>query len=156
MFSAADLERLKRELASNYHFAGSYPGASFLIYPQYAFSPPDSEQYARITRAPKERGDNGLRFWAVAELGVEGYTERPTGLISHFENAEFLPLMESEFNLLVANQCVDLVVPATLPIHQPVGFVSALALQTLKTDLIVSLIAEYEDEFLHFYWQTTA
>ncbi|WP_457326663.1 hypothetical protein, partial [Roseateles sp. P5_E11] len=81
---------------------------------------------------------------------------RPTWLVDDFENSEFVPLTESEFSSLVAELCADFVVPAKPPVHSPMGFVSALAMRSLKTDFVVSLIAEYEDEFVHFYWHTTA
>jgi hypothetical protein len=37
-----------------------------------------------------------------------------------------------------------------------VYFVGAVLLYSMKADFIVSLVAEYEDEFIHFYWDTTA
>jgi hypothetical protein len=156
MFSREDFDRLSREASTNHYFVGTYPGLYFNVFPQFAFREPASEQYARITRAPKQAGDNGLKFWATAEIGEKGRNGLPTELIANFKFGEFRALSEEEFNALVASQCAELIVPPTLPLHSPHRFVAALAMYTLKTDFTVSLIAEYEDEFIHFYWDTTA
>ena len=77
-------------------------------------------------------------------------------VITYVRSAAFEPITEDKFNLLVAEQSSELLVQPSLPLHSKQGFVSALLLYSLDTDFVVSLFAEYEDEFIHFYWDTTA
>lgn len=156
MFSREDLERLDSALLGDGHFVRSYPGLHYVVYPQYAFRVPDAEQYIRITRAPRQPGDNGLRFWVSAELAHEPNAPRPAHLASYLQEARFDPVSEAEIHRIVEERCSDLLVPPVLPLHPPGGFLGGLEMYTLADDFIVSLFAEYEDELIHFYWETTA
>ncbi|MFZ3002519.1 MAG: hypothetical protein WA071_19545 [Undibacterium umbellatum] len=70
--------------------------------------------------------------------------------------AEFRPISEEKFNALVAEQCFGLIVKPQLPLNQSGQFVGALLMRDMETDLVVDLFAEYEDEYIHFYWHSTA
>ncbi len=156
MFSRFDLECFDDELFIDWRCVRPYPGLHYQVYPQHAFRVPDSEQHVRITRAPKEPGDNGIRFWVSAEVAEQANAPLATHLIPYITGAQFRAVSESEFNRLVAGQCSELLAPPTLPLHSSRGFVGAVAMYTLDTAFIVSLVAEYDDEFVHFYWETTA
>lgn len=155
MFDRSHYEALKKEQLDDLYFARLYRGLHYCVYPQFAFDPPDSEQMIRITRAPKEAGDNGLKFWINAEfLGDWGC--RIEFLPPYLAGSKFRPLVEEEFNRIVEAQAQDLLASLQLPLHHPVGYVGGLAMYTMETDFTVSLLAEYEDEFIHFYWETAA
>jgi hypothetical protein len=155
MFDRSNFEALNAEQFGDLHFAHFYRGLHYGVYPQFAFNPPESEQMIRITRAPKESGDNGLKFWINAEL-LDDWGGRTELLLPYLSKSEFRLISEEEFNRSVVAQASDLVAPLHLPLHRPVGFVGGLAMHTIDTDFIVSLFAEYEDEFIHFFWETAA
>ncbi|MCR6667999.1 MAG: hypothetical protein NVV69_18745 [Methyloversatilis sp.] len=155
MFDRSHFEGLKAEQLADFHFARFYRGLHYDVHPQFAFNPPDSEQMIRITRAPKEAGDNGLKFWINAEH-LDDWDGRTEFLRPYLSASEFRSITEEEFNRAVAAQALDLIAPLQLPLHQPVGFVGGLAMHTIETDFMVSLFAEYEDEFIHFFWETSA
>lgn len=71
-------------------------------------------------------------------------------------DAAFELISEPDFNSLVAEHCAGLIVKPQLPLKGEGNFLGAVLLYSMKTDFIVSLVAEYEDEFVHFYWETTA
>lgn len=155
MFDRSHFEVFRLEKLDDLHFSRFYRGLHYVVYPQFAFNPPDSEQMIRIARAPKETGDNGLKFWINAEL-LDDRSSRTEFLHPYLAASKFRLLKEEEFNGIVLNQARDLVASLHLPIHQPVGYVGGLAMHTLETDFTVSLFAEYEDEFIHFFWETSA
>lgn len=99
--------------------------------------------------------DSGLKFWIHAEL-LDDWSGRQQYLHPYLSSAKFRRIGESEFNRLVAEQTRELVVPIRLPLHPPTGYLGGLAMRAMEDDLIVSLFAEYEDEFIHFHWETTA
>lgn len=151
MFTKTDLDQVE----FNIHRLAGYPGLYFVTYPQYAFNEPYSEQTIYICRTPKRAGDNGMRFWLAAEL-CQGWGHREKFYKSYLKAAEFRPISEEKFNTLVAEQCFDLITQPQLPLNQSGKFVGALLMYSMETDLVVDLFAEYEDEYLHFYWHSTA
>jgi hypothetical protein len=156
MFSRDDLKCLDLALLNDWRFVRLYPGLHYVVYPQVAFRDMDSEQYLRITRAPRQPGDNGVKFWVSAEMADTTNAPRATYLAPYLLKAQLRSTSEGEFNRLIAEHCSHLLVSPLLPLHGPQGFVGALVMYNLDTELIVSTIAEYEDEFIHFYWDTTA
>jgi len=155
MFGRIDLESLEQSQLTDRWFVDCYPGLHYVVYPQYAFRVPDSEETIRIARAPKLDGDNGLRFWLSAEW-LQGWDGREQLMSSYTASAEFEVVSEAEFNAVVAAHSGELLASPALPLHPQLGFVGALILHSMKTDFVVSIFAEYEDEFIHFYWDTTA
>lgn len=155
MFDRVEFEALSEERLDHWKYRCAYRGLRYCVYPQYAFLVPDSEQVVRIARAPKEPNDSGLKFWINAESLGE-WSNREQYLRPYLASSQFRPVDESEFNQLVAEQAGDLVVPMHLPLHSSAGYLGGLAMHTMETDFIVSVFAEYEDEFIHFFWETTA
>jgi hypothetical protein len=164
MFSRSDLDSLDSALLIDWRYMGSYPGLHYAVFPQHAFRVPDSEQTIRITRAPKRSGDNGLQFWVSAECANSpsgNYDQstrdrRAEKAANYFRGARFRNIDEVEFNSIVRGQCTELLIVPNLPLHEPQGFIGAISIRTLETELVVSLVAEYADEFIHFYWESTA
>ncbi|WP_083893487.1 hypothetical protein [Herbaspirillum sp. B65] len=155
MFEKKDFQNILGKLPTKMHRLGCYRGVSFHVYPPYAFNPPDGEQTIRITRAPKADSDNGIDFWLCSEW-LQGWTGREEYFAGYLSGSAFEPISERSFNDLVADRCVDLIVRPELPLKAIGKFLGAVLLYSMKTDFIVSLVAEYEDEFIHFYWDTTA
>lgn len=156
MFSRDDLSAIKDEQLTSWLFVGRYPGLHYTEYPQFAFSSPDSEQLIRIARAPRLCGDSGLRFWLSSER-IEDWRERESYFVGYIRNSEFESLAEADFDRAVASASSDLLLP--LALNLPLGrgrFLGALQMYAMKTDFIISIFAEYEEEFVHFYWETTA
>ena len=155
MFERKDFQSIAAQLPARMHRLGCYPGVNFHVYPQYAFSPPDGEQTIRITRAPKALGDNGIDFWLCAEW-LQDWRGRENFFAGYLSESAFESISEKTFNDLVAEQCAGLMIKRELPLKVTGRFVGAVLLYSMKTEFIVSLVAEYEDEFIHFYWDTTA
>lgn len=155
MFNRLEFESLPVEKLSDCNYRTAYRGLRYCVYPQYAFSVPDSEQMIRITRSPKEPGDSGLKFWINAEL-LDDWSNREQYLHPYLLDSQFRPISEDEFNELVTANTQDLVTPLELPLHVSSGYLGGLAMYTMETDFMVSVFAEYGDEFIHFFWEMTA
>ena len=151
MFNRDDLQAI--DLSQ--HYLRYYQGLHFVTYPQFAFIVPDSEETIRISRAPKNEGDNGLRFWLAAE-NLDDWATRESFYRPYLHGAAFEQISEDEFNEMVAEQCKDLICQPSQPLKRGGKFVGAMMMYSLKTDFIVDLFAEYEDEYIHFYWETAA
>jgi len=154
MFCRDDFEKLLQDEGGEVYHA-VFRGLYYTCYPQYAFCVPDGEESIRITRAPRERGENGLRFWLAAEW-ADDWRGRESYLPAYLSGAGFEPIDEAAFNSLVAMHCSGLIVPPPLPLVHGQVFLGGLLMYSMKTDFIVSAFAEYEHEFVHFAWESTA
>ncbi|MEO3879477.1 hypothetical protein [Rheinheimera fenheensis] len=132
----------------------SYRGLYSTSYNQFAFRVPDSEESIRISRAPKLQRDNGLYFWLAAEL-QDDWVGREQYFRPYIEDSDFKEISESEFNSMVCSQCNDLITKPNLPLNTG-KFIGALAMRTMEKELIVDLFAEYDNEYIHFIWESTA
>lgn len=155
MFCRRDFEDLVAIDQARLHLLAGYRGIYYVEYPQFAFQVPDGEESIRISRAPKSKGDNGLRFWIAAEL-ADNWKGRESCLLGYLSGGYFEPLDELSFDSLVKSNCVGLIVPPGLPLGHGQTFLGALLMYSMKTEFFVSVIAEYENEFIHFFWETTA
>lgn len=155
MFTREDFQQLARTSLADPRFVAGYRGLHYSTYPQYAFQVPDSEQTLRITRAPKAAADNGLGFWLAAE-SVDFTPQRERYFAPYLADAAFEPLSEPALLKQIANCCAELIQPPPLPLISDQTFQGALLMYSLDTDLLVSLFAEYSQEYLHFYWTSTA
>jgi hypothetical protein len=163
MFTRFDLNLLDKQRLTNPAAFAHYPDLRVVTYGQDDFQCRDAEEIIRICTAPKRTGDNGLYFWLAAEC-TEGWQGRERYFASYVGDAAFEAISESDFNQLVANYCAHLRILPKLPLYSSKGssegsskgFVGALLMYSARTDLMVSAVAEYEDSFIHFYWDTTA
>lgn len=130
---------------------GVYPCFSIQRYTAEDFTSVESEQSICISRAPKNATDDGLRFWICAELAEGGLIHRERYLL----NADFKRIDEATFNTLVENYCGDLRQPPALPLSNQ-RFFGALLMYEADTDMLGSIFAEYEQHYLHFFWESTA
>ncbi|AXI61143.1 hypothetical protein DLD99_11895 [Pseudomonas kribbensis] len=155
MFNRSDFDKLSGEGMTYWNACGRCRGLYYVTYPAVAFEYPDSEETIRITRAPKQQGENGLKFWLHAEC-VAWHPDRESYFLGYVSDAKFEEISEAVFNQMVADQARDLIAPLKQPLHEPSGFIGALLMYSMKTEFIVSLFAEYEEEYIHFYWDTTS
>ncbi|WP_339508322.1 hypothetical protein [Pseudomonas sp. RL_35y_Pfl2_P42] len=155
MFDRSDFDQLSSEQLTFWTAHNDCPGLYYVTYPAIAFRCSASQEIIRITRAPKRQGENGLNFW----LHAEWMDWRPGGenyFPGYVSDAQFEEISEAVFNQMVADHAFELIAPLKQPLHESTGFVGALLMYSMKTEFIVSLFAEYEDEYIHFYWDTTA
>lgn len=155
MFDRSDFDQLSSEQLTFWTAHNDCPGIYYTVYPQSAFQTRSSEECIRVTRVCKRQGENGLNFWLFAEWidwrpGGESY------FAGYVSGAKFEKISEAVFNQMVADRTIDLIAPLKQPLHESTGFVGALLMYSMKTEFIVSLFAEYEDEYVHFFWETTA
>jgi hypothetical protein len=155
MFCRKDYDQLVQVEGSRLQHLGRYRGLYYICSPQCAFHVPDGEESIRITRSSKAERDNGLRFWLAAELAND-WRGRESYLLNYLSDAYFEPIEELPFNDLVATHCGGLVVPPTLPLLSGQAFLGGMLMYSMKTEFFVSAVAEYENEFIHFAWETTA
>ncbi|UUX95556.1 hypothetical protein [Aquabacterium sp. J223] len=87
---------------------------------------------------------------------IDDWGGRQDKLRPYLSASLFRLMTEEEFNRLVEAQARDLVASLKPPIHKTGRYVAGLAMHTMETEFLVSLVAEYEDEFIHFYWETSA
>ena len=156
MFSRDDLNEIEDARLTPSHFFWCYPGLHYTDYPKNAFRVPDSEQFIRITRAPRLSADNGLRFWLSSECN-DDWNGRENYFSGYIRNSDFQNLSEAEFDHAVASASQELLPPLKLTL--PIGrsqFVGALQMYNMNPDFQISIFAEYEEEFVHFFWETTA
>ncbi len=160
MFLRKDLDALDDSQLNSCWVSDCYPGLHFTVYPQFAFNVPDSEEKIRVTRAPKLAGDEGLRFWLAAERAygwMHPWQEIESYFPKYIRGAAFERISEEEFAASIQSVTAGLVVPLASICGPCSGrFVGALQMYSTKTDFIISLFAEYEHEFVHFHWDTTA
>ncbi len=155
MFTRSDLEKIPVEQLTHWKTVTHYPRLYYITYPLSAFRNASSEECIRVTRARRQIEDNGLRFW-LSEEWLDDWRGREVHFSKYVRNAEFELISEDDFNRIVAEQASRLIAPFEQPLHPPSGFICAQLMFSMNSDFIVSLIAEYEDEFVHFHWSTTA
>lgn len=155
MFNRNDFDQLSSEQLLFWRSHNDCPVLYYVTYPSSAFQCPASQETIRVTRSFKRQEENGLNFW----LHAEWIDWRPGGesyFPGYVSDAQFEEISEAVFNQMVADQAIELVAPLKQPLHESTGFVGALLMYSMKTEFIVSLFAEYEDEYIHFRWDTTS
>ncbi|QDQ86853.1 hypothetical protein FMZ60_04105 [Alcaligenaceae bacterium SJ-26] len=165
LFTRADLERV---IEAGDLEAMARRTAAVLdtrVYLPDAFSHASSEETIRVSWLRKSSAHDGLAMWLAAEwqagegqvVGAEGLgcgATRASVFTRYLRSAAFRPIGEDEFNTRLQASASDLRDSLFLP--PLAGFVGALLMQEIDRDLIVSLLAEYRDGWLHFYWDSTA
>lgn len=137
----------------------------YVCFNQFGFEHYESEESIFISRAAKQKGENGLGFWVATyqtalDQGQEWRDDSKGYFETYIVGAQCEPITEDRFNEFVSKCCERLAFPLCLPLRHSrpfwkrSGFVGALLMHDDWN--LVDLIAEYEDEYLHFYWETTA
>ena len=148
----------KRSDCENINFTDNnlsiYRGLFSTSYNQFAFKDPDFEEAIIISRAPKLERDNGLHFWLAAVLQDDWSDRKEYYYKSYILEAEFKDISEEKFITIVHSCCTELITKPMLPLSTG-KFISAMSMHSIETELLVDLYAEYENEYLHFYWTST-
>ncbi|WP_339526830.1 hypothetical protein [Pseudomonas sp. EA_35y_Pfl2_R111] len=155
MFTYTEFSKLGKKLLSDSINFERYPGLYYVTYPQYSFTVPDGEETIRISRAPKTSNDDGMKFWLASEW-LAGWHGKEELFSSYITDSAFEKITEDEMNFEIFTQCSGLISPPPLPVIGGQEFIGALMMYSLKTEFIISIFAEYTNEYLHFYWDTTA
>jgi hypothetical protein len=129
------------------------PSLTVVAFGQFDFQSPSSEESLAIHRGRRADFDNALHFW-VGSLRSRGWEGRESYLLPYLQSGKCRPITEAEFNSLVSNYSAALKVSLPLPLHPGGGFVAAAQMYDSWDD--VAALAEFEDEFVAFYWDTTA
>ena len=134
---------------------GIYRGLSFTTYPPYAFNSESSEETIIISRAPKLLQDSGFKFWIAAVLN-DDWSDREEFREEYIVGANFEEIPEKTLNARISRCCADLIVKPKVPLAES-PFVGAIEMYYENDGVtLVDMFAEYEKEFVRFYWDTTA
>ncbi|MEC8012390.1 MAG: hypothetical protein VX185_16670 [Pseudomonadota bacterium] len=134
----------------------SYTGLFTTYYKSYAFNCVDSCEYIFISRSPKEDKDNGVKFMFRSYLDDGSCRDRSVSDVKGLLlSADFKLIAEDVFNEKVKEQCAELITKPQYPLSSK-KFIGALIMYDLDQEFMVDMFAEYEDEYIHFYWDTTA
>lgn len=155
MFNRNDFELFLSTQNQVISLPEEYLGISRKHYSPCDFVSPSSEEYIWITYAPKNVGDNGLKFWLHAEcaddwLGKEDY------ILPYLSGAYFKTIDELTFKDLLNTHCKDLIRQPDFSFIDKQIFCGALLMYEIDTELSVSVFAEYENLYVHFRWESTA
>lgn len=129
------------------------PPIEAIEFNQHAFDSPSSEQTIWAVRGSKNDFPNAKIFW-VKSLRVQDWYSAVGYFEPYVEQALCSPISESEFFRLVADFSGSLTRPLPGFMMPRDGFVAAMKMYGEWND--VGLIAEFVDDFVAFYWCTTA
>ena len=114
------------------------------------FAPPDSEQTIEVHRGRREDFDSLLHFW-VQSLQSQDWNPG-SNYDNYVKTSDYRPLSEESFVRVVLEHSRSLTKPLpALPLGE---FIAGLQMHSQWNE--VSVVAEYEQEFVAFYWATTA
>jgi hypothetical protein len=82
MFNRSDFDQLSGKEVTYWSARDGCRGLYYVTYPAFAFQYPDSQETIRIARAPKQQGENGLKFWLHAEC-VDWHPERESYFLGY-------------------------------------------------------------------------
>lgn len=134
----------------------NYNGLNEISYTDNDFKHPEACEYIRITRRKKRDEDNGVNFMFHSYLADIYYGVCTLeGIKDGLQTSNFEQITEDRFYEMVQAQCVGLIDKPNLPLSYS-KFIGALVMCDLKTEFVVDVFAEYEDEYIHFFWNTTA
>ncbi len=114
------------------------------------FKFPGSEQMIDLHRAKKIDFDNTLQFW-VHSLRSQDWNGS-NQFLRYAQSGAFIPMTEAEFSNFIVEYARSLSSPLRLA---PKGeFIWAMQMYNAWND--VAVVAEFGEEYVSFYWSTTA
>lgn len=129
------------------------PPMEVVEFDQYAFESPASEQTIWACRGAKADFPTCALFW-LKSLQAQDWEGRSDYFLSYAAKAVCLPLTEADFFRLVADYSGNLREPLPKFLTPRPGFVAAGKMYDDWND--VGAVAEFADEFVAYYWCTTA
>jgi hypothetical protein len=124
-----------------------------LRFDPFDFKVPDSEESIEIHRGATFKFEDVLHFW-VKSVQSQDWSYKAEYFLPYAQGGKYLMLSEGEFNNLVSQYALDLKQPPSLPLHSESRFIGALQMYDDWND--VAAVAAYENEYIGFYWSTTA
>lgn len=131
----------------------SRPPIAVVEFDYLAFHDASSEEKIVIHRGRRNDYSDSLHFWVVSVRNLD-WSGREAYLLSYLQSSQCRSMTEIEFNSIVVKYSTALKQPPTLPLHSESAFVAALQMHDDWSE--VAALAEYEAEFIAFYWVTTA
>lgn len=131
----------------------SFADIEIVKFDQDAFRCPSFEQHIQIHRGKRVDFNSVVQFW-VCSLRSQDWSGREAYFLPYLKSGKCQTISEVEFNDLVATYSGELEQTLKLPLHFAVGFIGAVQMYNDWDD--IGAVAEYEDEFVAFYWNTTA
>ncbi|MGI4790548.1 MAG: hypothetical protein ACRYFS_17055 [Janthinobacterium lividum] len=147
MFTLAELLEQLPELITQ-----KSPAMNQVEYTQFDFVHPDSEESIVIHRGTKTDFESALQFWIHSIYSVQEQDLGLEHLLIYAQAGKFVSLPAAEFCLLVEQHAYYLRSPLDLPSKG--AFISAMQMYDEWDD--IALLAEFSEEYLSFYWSTTA
>ena len=109
-----------------------------------------SEQIIELHHAKKTHFDDALQFW-VHSLRSQDWRDLDY-LLRYAHNSTFRPMTNSEFSRFILGYTKSLSSP--LRLTPKGGFIWAMQMYDAWND--VAVVAEFSEEYVSFYWSTTA
>jgi len=148
MFTRHDLSSELSELAER-----SSPPLEVVHFDELAFTSPDSEESIWSIRGTKAHFSNAMMFW-VKSLQAQDWVSRADYFHPYVEQSKCTPLTEEQFFSLISGYSGRLGPPLPAFLRRRNGFVAALQMYGDWND--VAALAEFLDEYVAFFWSTTA
>ena len=157
MFTKKDTQRIINDKNASAEYRGMYS----TYYNSYAFESQSTEENIIISRAPRTKYNSNAKFWLAAlqqeTYKVEEYLDEDFEecFEEYVSNAQYKEISESDTYSIIKEYCSDLITKPALPLNSK-KFIGALVMYYQSGDQIIDIFMEYEDEYLHFYWESTA
>lgn len=157
MFTKKDTQRI----INNANASAEYSGLYSTHYNFYAFKSQSTEENIIISRAPRNNNNSNAKFW-LAALQQETYKfeeylddEFEESFQEYVSKAQYKEITETEAYSIITDHCSDLITKPPFPLNSNT-FIGALIMYYQSGNQITDLFMEYEDEYIHFYWESTA
>ena len=157
MFTKEDTKRI----IDDNNTLDEYRGLYSTFYQPYAFESQSTEERILISHAPKTKYNSNARFWLAAVLqercnDEENYDENDEEYFKEYvANAKYKEILETDAISIIKEYCSDLITKPKLPLNNN-KFIGALIMYDQDADQMIDLYMEYKDEYLRFYWESTA
>lgn len=157
MFTKEDTKRIIDDNNSLAEYRGLYS----TFYQPYAFESQSTEELIIISHAPRTKYNSNAKFWLAAILQESSNCEEQFNeyVNEYFEEyvakAKYKDISESGALSIINEYCSDLITKPRLPLNNN-KFIGALIMYDKDADQMIDLYMEYEDEYLRFYWESTA
>ncbi len=126
---------------------------TILSFTQDDFKSTDAEEEIQIHRGDAAQFENGLHFW-VKSIQNQDWHNRSEYLFPYLQEGKCLMISEAYFNQLAWKFTLNLKSSPSLPLHSECNFIGALCMYDDWND--VAIVAGYDNEYIAFYWSTSA
>lgn len=138
-----------------------YRGIATIFYEQEDFESVSTEESIAISRAPRTNSSSGAEFWLAALLQKIFIEEEESDedskeiLEEYVANAKYSEISEPDALSIIREYCAGLITKPKFPLNGG-DFVCALIMYDQSADQMIDLYMEYENEYIRFYWESSA